>query len=163
MWCWKFQGTDIPSSPSSFPLSSYSLVLVLILAVSLKSLRDLFFNPNEDSLNRGFLRFVAFMSVCLIADMPNVYGFGFGGNEPLESVDPSTDGVATYSPPPLAEFNDTPDPDGTGEAVMPRPKIPVCDPVDPCWGAPKLPVVSGVIGFESGLRGCPCEECGRRI
>lgn len=137
MWCWKFQGTDIPSSPSSFPLSSYSLVLVLILAVSLKSLRDLFFNPNEDSLNRGFLRFVAFMS--------------------LESVDPSTDGVATYSPPPLAEFNDTPDPDGTGEAVMPRPKIPVCDPVDPCWGAPKLPVVSGVIGFESGLKGCPCE------
>ncbi|KIO05794.1 hypothetical protein M404DRAFT_504185 [Pisolithus tinctorius Marx 270] len=76
------------------------------------------------------------MSVCCAASTPNVYGFGFGGNEPLESVDPSTDGVATCSPPPLTDLNDTPEPDGTGEAVMPRPKTPVCGPADPCCGWP---------------------------
>lgn len=44
-------------------------------------------------------------------------------NDPLESVDQSKDDVAAWSPP-LTDASDIPEPDGTGEAVIPRPRTP---------------------------------------
>jgi len=86
---------------------------------------------------------------------PHMYGFEFAGKDPLESVDPpSRDVVVTCSPPPLTDLSDTPEPEGTGEDVIPRPSTPLCEPVPRVESGPaELAGVIGVPAPTSGLAG----------
>ena len=71
------------------------------------------------------------------------------GRDALESVDPpSTDGDVTCSPPPLTDLRDTPEPEGTGEDVIPRPSTPLCERA---LSGTELAGVIGVPGPMSGL------------